>query len=157
MNILSRLHVAKISVHIFKRHKVQLPLMDNELFLRQPRLEPINKNDGRLRGQNWSAVRDRGASASRQTNQLTAAWQAGLAHAQWLTVVWNMAASWSPLRENGASEQLQHQSGTNRKEPTALRGVWGAEERLRIPPRNHFTGKFPRCRMPLGLIHLPRC
>lgn len=28
-----------------------------------------------------------GASASQQTNQLTAAWQAGLAHAQWL--IWN--------------------------------------------------------------------
>lgn len=105
---------------------------------------------------NWSEIRSMGASALEQTNQLTATWQAGLTHAQWVILgCRNMAASWSLLGDYGVTEQLQHQSGHKLKGTDRTQRSVGAEERLTITPRNDFTGKCTRCRMPLSLIHPP--
>lgn len=107
-------------------------------------------------GKNWSEIRHMGTSAFQQTNQLTAAWQAGLTHAQWLILgTRNMAASWSLLGDYGVTEQPQHQSGDKLKSTDRTQRSVGAEERLTITPHNDFAGKCTRCRMVLPLIHLP--
>lgn len=107
---------------------------------------------------NWSLVSYLGNSASGQTNQLTAAWQAGLAHAQENTFgVRNMAASWALLggiRRNWAPSASEWE---NWEAPAALRGGWGAEGRLRITPVCDITGKRTPWHLPLSSSYLLPC